>query len=253
MGFVSSPISYLKKRKPIYQISTLQSLIMGNYYGSATVEHLLRFGDIGLGMFEAADGELVLLNHRCYRILGDGSARLAAMEDRVTFASVSFVEEGDTIRLGALESLEALRSLLDERVELLGTNYLYIVRVDGAFRRVAARTELRQEPPFQKFAEVIARDERRFVFEYVTGSLVCFYFPQYLEGVNTAGWHFHFLDEACSCGGHVFDMELEQGRALLNRTDRFVMDLPHNPEFQEAALAEASKDEIHQIEQGGDS
>ena len=92
MDFLTSPVRYLKKKQPIYQISTLQSLIMGNYYGATTVEQLLRFGDIGLGMFHAADGELILLNHRCYRILGDGSARLAAMEDRVTFASVSFLE-----------------------------------------------------------------------------------------------------------------------------------------------------------------
>ena len=96
------------------------------------------------------------------------------MEDRVTFASVSFLEEGDTISLSAMESLDALRGLLDERVELLGANNLYIVRVDGAFRRVAARTELKQEPPFKKFAEMLAKDERRFVFENISGSLVCF-------------------------------------------------------------------------------
>lgn len=252
MDFLTSPVRYLKKKQPIYQISTLQSLIMGNYYGATTVEQLLRFGDIGLGMFHAANGELILLNHRCYRILGDGSARLAAMEDRVAFASVSFLEEGDTISLGAMESLDALRGLLDERVELLGANNLYIVRVDGAFRRVAARTELKQEPPFKKFAEVLAKDERRFVFENISGSLVCFYFPQYLEGVNTAGWHFHFLDDACTCGGHVFDIEMERGKALLNKTDRFVMDLPHNQEFQDAALENASRDEIRQIEQGGE-
>jgi acetolactate decarboxylase len=70
--------------------------------------------------------------------------------------------------------------------------------------------------------------------------------------VNTGGWHFHFLDDARTCGGHVFDMEMKKGRALLNKTDRFIMDLPHNPEFQEAALENASKEEIKGIEQGGE-
>ena len=69
--------------------------------------------------------------------------------------------------------------------------------------------------------------------------------------MNTSGWHFHFLDEERTCGGHVFDMEMTKGRALLNQTDRFIMDLPHNPEFQKASLADASKDEIKDIEQGG--
>ena len=53
-------------------------------------------------------------------------------------------------------------------------------------------------------------------------------------------------------GGHVFDIEMERGKALLNKTDRFVMDLPHNQEFQDAALENASRDEIRQIEQGGE-
>lgn len=252
MDFSSSPVRFLKKKEPIYQISTLQSLVMGNYYGSVTVEQLLQHGDTGLGMFAAADGELILMRHQCYRILGDGSAVLAAPQERVTFASVSFLEEGEHIGFGPVSSLEALRAALDERVEILGPNNLYVLQIDGTFRRVAARTELRQEPPFVKFADVLARDERRFVFENVAGSLVCFYFPQYLEGVNTGGWHFHFLDDARTCGGHVFDMEMEQGKALLNKTDRFIMDLPHNPQFQEAALADASKDEIREIEQGGE-
>ena len=252
MDFSSSPVRFLKKKDPIYQISTLQSLVMGNYYGGVSVEQLLAHGDTGLGMFAAADGELVMLRHQCYRILGDGSAVLAAPTERVTFASVSFLEEGEHIGFGHVGSLDELRAALDERVEILGPNNLYVLQIDGDFCRVAARTELRQEPPFEKFADVLARDERRFVFENLSGSLVCFYFPAYLEGVNTGGWHFHFLDDARTCGGHVFDMEMVKGRALLNKTDRFIMDLPHNPEFQEAALENASKEEIKGIEQGGE-
>ena len=56
MDFSSSPVRFLKKKDPIYQISTLQSLVMGNYYGGVSVEQLLLHGDTGLGMFAAADG-----------------------------------------------------------------------------------------------------------------------------------------------------------------------------------------------------
>ena len=41
MDFSSSPVRFLKKKDPIYQISTLQSLVMGNYYGGVSVEQLL--------------------------------------------------------------------------------------------------------------------------------------------------------------------------------------------------------------------
>ena len=128
MDFSSSPVRFLKKKDPIYQISTLQSLVMGNYYGGVSVEQLLLHGDTGLGMFAAADGELVMLRHQCYRILGDGSAVLAAPTERVTFASVSFLEEGEHIGFGHVGSLEELRAALDERVEILGPNNLYVLQ-----------------------------------------------------------------------------------------------------------------------------
>ena len=34
-----------EKRDPVYQISTLQSLILGNYYGCLYIEDLLKHGD----------------------------------------------------------------------------------------------------------------------------------------------------------------------------------------------------------------
>ena len=36
-----------EKRDPVYQISTLQSLILGNYYGCLYIEDLLKHGDTG--------------------------------------------------------------------------------------------------------------------------------------------------------------------------------------------------------------
>lgn len=239
-----------RRREPVYQVSTLQSLIMGNYYGSCDVATLLDNGDLGIGTFDAVAGELIVIDGHCYRILGDGSAVEAAMTDMTPFASVAWMTDGDQVRFGAMPTIESLKEALDDRVELLGTNSIYVVRIDGHFRRVAARTELRQEEPYKTFAEVLKTDERRFTFEDLDGTLICFYFPNYMEGVNTPSWHMHFISADRKRGGHVFDIDMESGRATINRTDRFVMDIPHNKAFQNAALENASKEEIKQIEQG---
>ena len=98
---------------------------------------------------------------------------------------------------------------------------------------------------------MLETDERRFAFENVDGSLVCFYFPKFMDGVNTPGWHFHFINDARTFGGHVFDVDMVHGTATLNKTDRFILDLPTNRAFQHAALENASKEEIRQVEQGG--
>lgn len=239
-----------RKREPIYQVSTLQSLVMGNYYGSCDMATLLDHGDIGLGTFDAVAGELIVIDGKCYQILGDGSAVEAKPDDTTPFASVAWLTEGETIRFGRLGSIEALKDALDERVDILGVNNMYVVRIDGHFNWVAARTELRQEEPYKPFAEVLKTDERRFKFENLDGTLIAFYFPTYLEGVNTPSWHLHFISADRKWGGHVFDIDMQNGKAILNKTDRFVMDLPHNKAFDKANLKDASQDEIKQIEQG---
>ena len=240
-----------RERDPVYQVSTLQALVMGNFYGSAAIEHVLEHGDTGLGTFHAVAGELVVIDGHAYRILGDGRAVEAKPHDTTPFASVAYLtDRAYRIKLGRVPSLDVLRDVLDERVELLGVNNMYLVRIDGYFRRVAARTELSQQEPFLPFAEVLKTDERRFAFEEVAGSLVCFYFPPYLDGVNTPGWHFHFIDAVRQHGGHVFGLCMEHGIVRMQKSDRFIMDLPHNDAFQDARLENASKDDIRQIEQG---
>ncbi|WP_301955669.1 acetolactate decarboxylase [Mitsuokella jalaludinii] len=240
-----------EKREPVYQISTLQSLILGNYYGCLYIEDLLKHGDTGIGTFHAVAGELIVIDGHCYRILADGSVLEAQPLDTTPFASIAYLEEGHTIKFGAMATAEALREALDDSIELLGPNSMYVVRIDGYFNRVAARTELYQHEPYKPFAKVLETDERRFAFENIEGSLVCFYFPPFMDGVNTPGWHFHFINAARTLGGHVFDIDMVRGTATLNKTDRFILDLPSNQAFQYADLANASKEDIHKVEQGG--
>lgn len=40
-----------------------------------------------------------------------------------------------------MATAEALRNALDDSIDLLGPNSMYVVRIDGYFNRVAARTE----------------------------------------------------------------------------------------------------------------
>ena len=198
-----------------------------------------------------ADRHGSVIDGHCYRILADGSVIEAQPLDTTPFASIAYLEEGHTIKFGAMATAEALRNALDDSIDLLGPNSMYVVRIDGYFNRVAARAELYQHEPYKPFAEVLETDERRFAFENVEGSLVCFYFPSFMDGVNTPGWHFHFINAARTFGGHVFDVDMVRGTATLNKTDRFILDLPSNQAFQYADLANASKDDIHKVEQGG--
>lgn len=238
------------KRQAMYQVSTLQALVRGDYYGSADMATLLAHGDTGLGTFCAVAGELIVVDGKCYQVLGDGTAVEAKLTDTTPFATVTPLHLAKPVTFGPQPTIEALRKILNDEIERLGVNDIYALRIDGHFNRVAARTELAQQEPYKPFAKVLETDERRFTFENLDGTLIGVYFPAYLSGVNTPGWHAHFISKDRTKGGHVFDLDLEKGQAVINKIDRFLLDMPHNKAFEQGDLSQASGQEIAQIEQG---
>ena len=98
-----------EERQAIYQVSTLQALARGNYYGSTDMETLLLHGDTGLGTFHAVAGELIVIDGHAYRVLGDGSAVEAAQTDTTPFATVTWLRQQEPVLLKHQPSIEALK------------------------------------------------------------------------------------------------------------------------------------------------
>ena len=51
----------------LYQLALFQSVAQGEYYGASTVAEFKEHGDFGMGIFEAVDGELIMLNGVVYQ------------------------------------------------------------------------------------------------------------------------------------------------------------------------------------------
>ena len=98
--------------------------------------------------------------------------------------------------------------------------------------------------------DALSVTQKAFIFENIKGSLVCVYFPDYMDGINAAGWHLHFLSEDKKYGGHVFDISLNQGDASFNRITNVEVRIPDTPAFDTYALKGASQEEIKSVEQG---
>jgi acetolactate decarboxylase len=71
-----------------------------------------------------------------------------------------------------------------------------------------------------------------------------------MDGINAPGWHFHFLSEDKTRGGHVFELVMEQGKVRLAKINRIEIQLPREAAFDTYSLKNASEDEIKQVEQG---
>lgn len=89
---------------------------------------------------------------------------------------------------------------------------------------------------------------RREVYADVSGTIVGLYCPDYMGGLNTPGWHFHFINEDRTRGGHVLQVSVGEAEAAFDMTDGFEMALSRDTVFQDMELAKNVDEAIHQAE-----
>ena len=235
----------------MYQVSTLQALMLGYSRGVITVSELLQHGDTGLGTFENVDGEMILLDGVCYRATEDGSTVIAEADRGVPFSAVCNLQGIRTFEVGKIGSVDELKEQLNVLIEEhFGLNSMHMVRIDGDFELVDARSEAPYRSIHVTLKTILGKTQKAFQFHHVTGSLVCVYFPDYMDGINAAGWHLHFLTADRSQGGHVFELKMKQGKGFMDKFSAIELKLPDEPGFDTYALKEASEGEIKQVEQG---
>ena len=240
-----------KGNAKMFQVSTLQALALGYSRAVITVGELMKHGDIGLGTFEDVNGEMIVIDGHCYRADEKGDVSEADGEIGVPFSSVTFFKADRSCELGSIGSIEKLGELLDLRIEeQFGLNSMHIVRIDGSFKRVSARSESGYRAHHVTLKDALSETQKDFRFDNVNGTLVCVYYPDYMDGINASGWHLHFISENRKLGGHVFDLSLEKGTAYFDTITNIELTLPHGPAFDTYALKGASKDEIKSVEQG---
>lgn len=234
-----------------FQVSTLQALSLGFSKSVITVEELLEHGDMGLGTFEDVDGEMIVLDGKCYRAQNNGEVVPAENKRGVPFAAVCRFQPQKRKEPGKMDTIKQLKEWLTLQIEEdFGLNSMYAVRIDGEFSRIDARSESGTKAHHVELKDALSVTQKAFIFENIKGTLVCVYYPDYMDGINAAGWHLHFLSEDKKHGGHVFDMSLEQGCASFCRITGLEIQIPDTPAFDTYSLKGASQDDIKKVEQG---
>jgi acetolactate decarboxylase len=97
--------------------------------------------------------------------------------------------------------------------------------VDGRFEYVKTRSVPRQRKPYPPLVEVV-KDQPTFELHHVSGSLVGFRFPDYAQGLNVSGYHFHFITADRSAGGHVLGCRLVRGDLSIDHEGDLRLELP---------------------------
>jgi acetolactate decarboxylase len=217
-----------KDRETIYQVSTIDALMAGLYDGVVSIDELNDHGDTGLGTFDALDGEMVMLDGVCYQVLSDGHVEVASRKGTTPFAVVTFFDEDSSTDLVDVGNFSELLSAIGSELET--ENMVSVIVLEGTFSYVKARSVPAQQPPYLPLEEVIV-EQTIFEFENVSGTIVGFYTPEYMAGMNVAGFHLHFISSDLSMGGHLLDVSFETAELGLDLTPSCLLFTPGTDAF----------------------
>ena len=193
-----------QEQDELYQVSTLQALIVGEYDGVITAGELKAHGDTGLGTFDALDGEMIVIDSKVYKAQADGKVSEVKNSETIPFANVAFIDDTEKIKLSFDGGYEGLKAELDKLFEECNMPMVFLI--EGEFTGITYRSVPEQEKPYPNLTEVV---EHQSVFEdeKIKGAIVGFRFPELMGEMNAVGYHLHFISDNRKKGGHLLDVE----------------------------------------------
>jgi len=240
-----------EEREPhvLFQASTIGALLDGAFEGDLSFRELAEHGDLGLGTLNHLDGEMIAIDGGFFRADIDGNVTEVGPEERTPFAVVTAFEPTVDEQLPD-EKLthEELLARLDELAPDASSSCA--VRLEGRFDLVRARSVPRQEPPYRPLTEVVA-DQHVFELRDLQGTMLGFRFPTYVEGIEVAGYHLHFISADRSRGGHVLDSRSRGLCARLDPSDDLHVELPPQVDLADPTLAAQTHAAVELVERDG--
>jgi acetolactate decarboxylase len=237
------------EREPhvLFQASTIAALLDGAYDGDLSFAELAEHGDFGLGTLNALDGEMIALDGDFYRADVEGVIHPVGPRELTPFAVVTRFEPTVEAEIAGPLGHEDLLARLDEMVPAGVPSCA--LRLDGRFELVRARSVPRQNPPYRPLTEVVAQQH---VFELaeLSGTMLGFRFPTYVEGIEVAGYHLHFISDDRTRGGHVLDSRTNRARVRIDPSDDLHVELPPGVGLDDPNLSAETHAAIAGVEGG---
>ncbi len=229
----------------VYQYSTIQALLEGHYDGHLTLRELKKQGDLGIGTFDALDGEMIVLNDTVYQVKTDGLAYLPSDSLTTPFATMIDFAADTTLSLEGAVNYMDFQKLVDGI--LPSKNFFYAFKLEGVFSELKVRSVPRQTKPYLPLGEAV-NQQRMFGYQSIAGTMVGFYFPEYTSEISVPGYHLHFISNDRQRGGHVLFFEGMTAEMGLDIISSMNLQLPDSEEFRNLDLTKDREEDLEKVE-----
>lgn len=230
----------------VMQVSTIDALLAGAYDGQMTLGELKQHGNLGLGTFDALEGEMIVIDGKVYQARADGQVCEMPDDAATPFAAVvNFDADQKMPCFKGAFSKDTLQSYIDKLEP--NQNLFVASRFDGSFSTMKVRSVPKQRKPYPPLADVV---KHQAVFEYtnVTGTVLGFRCPAFVKGINVPDYHLHFISEDRKLGGHILDLSTIGGQLQLDTCNEFFLVLTDRKDFGTLDLSQDRSHELEKVE-----
>lgn len=242
--FINS-FSSVYAAETIYQYSTIDSLLLGNYDGDLSVSELKSHGDFGIGTFNALNGEMVFIDNVVYRVGSDGKAVAVDNSTYVPFVDALNFRTDSILTIDSVASLDELNQKITK--DLPSANLFFAIRIDGRFTTMQTRSVPEQKKPYPPLIEVV-KHQSVFKFTDIDGTLIGIKSPVYMKGIGVPGFHWHFITKDRTAGGHVLGCKFKNLIAKVGSYSNLFLQLPTTKKFLDSNLTQDKEKELKKVE-----
>lgn len=240
----------LKKnsQKGLWQYGVTSAMAGGVYEGDLTVKDLLSRGDFGIGAPNHLNGELTVVDGRAWHTEAGKGTKEAADSLLLSHAFVlHFTPDFDFEMEGEMDETTMEQHI---SAQLSNKNGMYAFRITAVFDDMKTRAF----PPLPAdchtpTAELMGR-EYKFDFPNTKGTIVGTWIPAWLDGVNIPGYHFHFISDDHTQGGHVLSFTGRQMKVEVYKIEEFCVQVQDSEEFRNFDFNKVSSEDIQRVEAG---
>lgn len=205
----------------VWQLSPYALLARGHFGGVVTAGEVLRHGDTGVGAADSLNGEIAVLNGSVYQFMPGGHVARPAPSLRIPFAIVASWTPGDSMPIPSRTQFTA-PLFPGADAGLPTTNAFYALRLTGTWSVVRARTFRKQT----RFGPITPVMEDTFTLRNVSGTMVGFREPSYVDSLSVPNWHLHFVTADGSRGGHVRGFTASDVKLYYSPRPNFTVHMP---------------------------
>ncbi len=230
------------------QFGLASAFLLGLYDDKFTFKMLAEQGDFGHGTFNAIDGEMIAIDGTFYRADVDGNITIVNPEQRTPIAKMTHFKPDDIFQLQDIVDYASFQNQITNHFHKKNT--IYAIRVDATFQSLLARSESAQIKPYESINISIPKLQRSFLLENTQGSLIGYFVPDVYKSIVLSGFHFHYINDNRTKGGHVFDFKFNKGTVSLQYCTELSVILPLSTQFDQMNLNQDIDDALQVAEHG---